>query len=76
MNRIDKWLLFFIVIVLNSLKNFIFRVIHSIEIRDGISQKDAGINKIKRVDLIQFILKINVEGSNDENKLVIIFNYS
>ena len=46
------------------------------EIREGINQNDKGTNIINKVALSQFIFKKNVEGSNEENKLVIIFNYN
>jgi hypothetical protein len=44
--------------------------------RDGINQKEQGINNNPKNVLNQFNdkLKIVVEGSNTENKLVIIFN--
>jgi len=47
----------------------------NIWVREGINQKDKGIINNPRNVLIQFNdkLKIEEEGSNEENKLVIIF---
>ena len=45
-------------------------------IRDGINQNERGINRVNKVDLIQFILKKKVEGSKEENRVVIIFSWN
>lgn len=62
--------------ILNSLwriKTILFQIIL---IREGINQNIGGIRKINKIDLNQFNLKLKfVEGSKDENKFIIIFNY-
>ena len=62
--------------VLNSKCNDIKTLFHTIIWRLGINQYIIGINNKPIKDLIQFNdkLKILEEGSNTENKLVIIFN--
>lgn len=62
--------------VLNSLWRVIKILFQIIWYRDGINQKEQGINKrpIKVLNQFNDRLKIVVEGSNTENKLVIIFN--
>lgn len=62
--------------VLNSLckvKRILFQIIWY---REGINQKEHGINNKPKKVLNQFreSLKIVVEGSKTENKFVIIFN--
>lgn len=62
--------------VLNSLCNVKFILFHIILIRDGNNQNIDGININPRNVLLQFNdkLKMLVDGSNVENKFVIIFN--
>lgn len=79
-NEINKkvlpWCLFSPNKVLNSLFNVKVILFHKIWYREGINQKVIGINIIPKIVLIQFNEKfiIVVEGSNTENKLVIIFS--
>jgi len=62
--------------VLNSLCKVKKIKFQKIEIREGKIQNNRGINSSPIDDLIQLIerLKIEVEGSKTENKLVIIFS--
>jgi hypothetical protein len=62
--------------VLNSLCNVIRILFQIIWYREGINQKEHGINSspIKVLSQFKDKLKIVVEGSNTENKFVIIFN--
>lgn len=62
--------------VLNSLWRLMIKEFHKILIREGSIQKEYGIIKIPINVLSQFKDKFNrvVEGSNIENKLVIIFS--
>lgn len=61
--------------VLNSRCRVTIILFHRKENRDGINQNDAGININPRVVLSQLKEVLNdVEGSNDENRLVIIFS--
>jgi hypothetical protein len=62
--------------VLNSLNKVIKIVFHKILIREGINQYEYGINinPINVLNQFNEKLKIVVEGSKTENKLVIIFN--
>lgn len=64
--------------VLNSLCRVINTEFHKYLIREGISQYAEGIiiNPIKVLNQFSERLKIDVEGSNTENKFVIIFNIS
>jgi hypothetical protein len=53
----------------------VISLIHSIFIREGISQNIGGIIKIPSMTLIQFKEKFKfVIGSKVENRLAIIFN--
>ena len=62
--------------VLNSLCKVKIILFHKIWCREGINQYVVGINNSPINTLIQLILKLKIldEGSNTENKLVIIFN--
>lgn len=62
--------------VLNSVCKVLIILIQININRDGINQKEIGIISNPKNVLIQFNdkLKILVDGSNVENKLVIIFN--
>lgn len=62
--------------VLNSLNNKNRLLFHKKLLREGINQKEQGI-RFKPINVLsQFKerLKIEVEGSNTENRFVIIFN--
>jgi len=63
-------------IVLNSLCKVIMIVFHINKIREGIIQNGIGIISNPRIVLVQLNdkLKMDVEGSKVENRLVIIFN--
>lgn len=70
------WKVLFLVIVLSSLLINLNIIIQHIWIRDGIIQYRFGNIIINIKDLDQFNWKLNIEfGSNDENKLFIIFNF-
>jgi hypothetical protein len=62
--------------VLNSLWSFINNVFHIIVCRDGINHILMGINIIPMNVLVQLIdvFIILVDGSNTENRFVIIFS--
>ena len=68
--RISLWW----VIFHNSSLIFFSIIFFNIFIRDFFIQKFIGINIIGEIKKIQFICMMFVVGSNDENKLVIIFN--
>lgn len=72
-----KLLLFFLIIILNSL-NKLFKIFEYIRFKlFGINQNKFGIRKINKNIDIQFKEKfkiIFVDGSNIENKFIIIFN--
>lgn len=62
---------------LNSLCKVIIILIQSIFIRDGINQNIGGIINSPINELIQFNdINILVDGSKEENKFAIIFNYN
>lgn len=62
--------------ILNSLWRIKIILFQIILIREGTNQNIGGIIKINKIDLNQFSFKLKfVEGSNDENKFIIIFNY-
>lgn len=62
--------------VLNSLCSFVNSVFHRVEYRDGINHILVGISSSPRKVLTQFKdkLKFLVDGSNTENRFLIIFN--
>lgn len=64
--------------VLNSLCRVKFSLFQIMLIRDGVSQNNDGINNNPRNVLVQFNdkLKMLVDGSNVENRFVIIFKLS
>lgn len=72
-------LLFFFIIILNSLYNKFIKFLNKKFMLLGKNQKFLGIINIKIIKINQFkdkeIFIILVDGSNIENKFVIIFNY-
>lgn len=71
-------MVFFILYNINiSLLRVINILLYKILIRFGIIQIELGMNKIINILVIQlnWILKIDVEGSKILNKFIIIFNY-
>jgi hypothetical protein len=62
--------------VLNSLCNFVSRRIHNIVYREGVNHILIGINITPRNVLVQLIDRLVglVDGSNTENKFLIIFS--
>lgn len=62
--------------VLNSLWSADKILFHKIKCREGIIHMEVGINNNPKKVLVQFNerLPMLVDGSNTENKLVIIFN--
>lgn len=62
--------------ILNSLWSVVIIKFHRILNRDGINQNIGGIIRIPMNTLVQFRDKLKfVEGSNDEKRFAIIFNW-
>jgi len=74
--KVLPWDFLLLIKTLNSLCSVNKILFHSKLSRDGINQKVTGIIKIPKMVLIQLKDELKlVDGSKDENKLVIIFSW-
>lgn len=70
------WDVLLLIRILNSLCKINIILFQRILDREGIKKKRGGMNSIPMTVLIQFIERLKlVEGSNDENRFIIIFRF-